>query len=564
MSHPVRQRLARLVASDFSPLAGPLDRHGLLRRVWPFFVVGATARLMVWLPGSQVTDSAALYAASVTTVALLAAVVLVPWPRLPVWTQGLVPLAFLGVIALLRESTGGVAGYAVLVMLPVLWIALYGTLLQLATAVVFTVFVFLAPIMVIGAPTYPASGVARILLWPLSAAIVGGTTYRLVAAERARAAFVEGMLSAATEQAIISTDPDGLITVFNSGAERMSGYSAAEMVGVATPIALQDPAEIAARAHEVGSTPDFALLAELAHRPEPGSREWTFVRRDGSRLQVSLSISPIYDTAGELLGYIEIGTDVTERLAAERQKDEFSALVSHELRTPLSSIIGYLEVLLDDEGDGLSARQRQFLDIVDRNARRQLRLVSDLLFVSQAEAGHIRLETGKVDLVQVARSALEAAEPKARESGVQLELHGPATALVCGDPDRLGQVVDNLLTNAIKFTPDGGKVDLRVASGPAGVSLEVADTGIGIAESEQGLLFTRFFRASSATSRAIPGIGLGLAIVRAIVDAHRGTVSVVSAEGQGTTFRMSLPPIAAAPDTGQEQSWTQPAGGRSS
>src|SRR6185437_4705106 len=124
-----------------------------------------------WLPGGDVTDRPALYAAAAATLALLGLAVLMPWQRLPVWSQGLVPMAFLGVVALLRESTGGVAGYAVLVMLPVLWLALYGTLWQLVTSIGLTVFVFLVPILVIGGPTYPASGIARIVLWPVTAAI---------------------------------------------------------------------------------------------------------------------------------------------------------------------------------------------------------------------------------------------------------------------------------------------------------------------------------------------------------------------------------------------------------
>jgi PAS domain S-box-containing protein len=539
-------RRARAVAiglssSSFSPLAGPLVREGLLRRAWPFLLAGIVARAMLWLPGGDVTDRPALYAAAAATLALLGLAVLMPWQRLPVWSQGLVPMAFLGVVALLRESTGGVAGYAVLVMLPVLWLALYGTLWQLVTSIGLTVFVFLVPILVIGGPTYPASGIARIVLWPVTAAIVGGSTYRLVSAERARTAFVSGLLSSATQQSIIATDPAGVITVFNTGAERMFGYRSEEMVGVTTPLMLHDPDEVAARAAELGVPPGFDVFVARARRGEADTREWTYFARDGRRLRVSLSVTPIYDRSGEVSGYVKVGTDVTERREAERLKDEFVSLVSHELRTPLSSIIGYLEVLLDDETGTLSPRQRQFLDVVDRNARRQLRLVSDLLFVSQADAGRIRLDLADVDLGELARSAVEAAEPNAKVGGVQLHLHVDETTPVRCDPDRIGQVFDNLLTNAVKFTPAGGDVDIRVAPAADSVTIEVADTGIGIPNAEQQQLFTRFFRASTATDRAIPGIGLGLTIVRAIVDAHRGTVSVSSVEGKGTTFRISLP-----------------------
>ncbi|HEY3716610.1 MAG TPA: ATP-binding protein [Jatrophihabitantaceae bacterium] len=532
---------ARLLSTNFSPAAGPLAREGLLRRAWPFVLAGVVARAMLWLPNSLVTDRPALYAAGASTLCLLAAAVLIPWPRLPTWTQGLVPLAFLGVVALLRESTGGVAGYAVLVMLPVLWLALYGNLWQLVASVVLTVCVFLVPILAIGAPAYPASGISRIVLWPLTAAIVGGSTYRIVAAERARTAFVNGLLSAATEQSIIATDPDGLITLFNRGAERMYGYRADEMVGKTTPLALHDPREVAARAAELGVPPGFEVFSSQARRGRAETHEWTYVRGDGERISVSMSVAPVYDSAGELRGYVKIGTDITERAAAERIKDEFVALVSHELRTPLSSIIGYLEVLFDEETGPLTARQRQFLEVVDRNAHRQLRLVSDLLFVSQVDAGRVRLDVGDVDLAELAKAALEAAQPRAKAAAVALQLQADDTTTLRGDADRLGQIFDNLLTNAIKFTPAGGSVDVRITGAPDTVNVQVRDTGVGIPVDEQGQLFTRFFRASTATSRAIPGIGLGLTIVKAIVDAHRGTVSVTSTEGRGTTFTINLP-----------------------
>lgn len=533
-----------LASSDFSPAAGPLAREGLLQRAWPFVLAGVAARVMLWLPNSLVTDRAALYAAGATTLTLLAAAVFVPWRRLPIWTQGLIPLAFLGVVALLRESTGGVAGYAVLVMLPVLWLALYGALWQLVTSIFLTVCVFLVPILAVGAPAYPASGLSRIILWPITAAIVGGSTYRMVAAERARTAFVNGLLSAATEQSIIATDPDGLITFFNSGAERMYGCRADEMVGRATPLALHDPREVAARATELGVPPGFEVFSSQARRGRAETREWTYVRGDGTRISVSVSVAPIYDQTGELRGFVKIGTDVTERAAAERLKDEFVALVSHELRTPLSSIIGYLEVLFEDETGPLTSRQRQFLEVVDRNARRQLRLVSDLLFVSQVDAGRVHLQEDDVDLAELAKAAIEAAQPRAKTAEVALHLRADDPATLRGDADRLSQIFDNLLTNAIKFSPPGSTVEVGIGGDPDTVTIEVSDTGMGIPQDEQQQLFTRFFRASTATSRAIPGIGLGLTIVKAIVDAHRGTVSVTSVEGHGTTFTITLPRLA--------------------
>jgi signal transduction histidine kinase/CHASE3 domain sensor protein len=246
-----------------------------------------------------------------------------------------------------------------------------------------------------------------------------------------------------------------------------------------------------------------------------------------------------------LHGRIVVLSDVTARREAERMKDEFSALVSHELRTPLTSIIGYLELLRDDaerDGDDPAARQRaQFLNVVDRNARRLLRLVGDLLFVSQVEAGKLSLEEGDVDLGAVARESVEAAAPRAAHGGVELTLEATDVPLMRGDRDRLAQALDNLVSNAIKFTPEGGHVIVRLTCEDDRAVLEVSDTGIGIAEADMQQLFQRFFRTQRATSAAIPGVGLGLTIAQAIVHGHEGHISVQSLDGEGTTFRIELP-----------------------
>jgi signal transduction histidine kinase len=224
----------------------------------------------------------------------------------------------------------------------------------------------------------------------------------------------------------------------------------------------------------------------------------------------------------------------------ERLKDEFFALVSHELRTPLTSIIGYLELVLDDE-ERLSDDARRFLEVVERNAKRLLRLVGDMLFVAQVEAGRLSLESVDVDLDKVAAESVEAARPAAQRAGVTLTLTPASVATIRGDRDRLGQMLDNLISNALKFTPDGGSVGVVLEDRGDRAAVRVSDTGMGIPDAEQQRLFERFFRASSATSRAVPGAGLGLTIVKTIVEAHGGTVSLTSRENEGTTVRVELP-----------------------
>ena len=225
----------------------------------------------------------------------------------------------------------------------------------------------------------------------------------------------------------------------------------------------------------------------------------------------------------------------------DRLKDEFVALVSHELRTPLTSIRGYLELVLDGQAGELTEDQAQFLGVVERNAERLQRLVGDLLFIAQVDAGRLALEFDRFDAATVAAEAVEAAEPVAADKEIELVLTGDETAELVGDRARLGQLLDNLVSNALKFTPQGGRVEVSVASVEGNVSLAVSDTGMGIPADEQERLFQRFFRTAAATSQAIPGTGLGLAISKAIVDAHDGSIELDSGEGRGTTFRISLP-----------------------
>ena len=223
----------------------------------------------------------------------------------------------------------------------------------------------------------------------------------------------------------------------------------------------------------------------------------------------------------------------------DRLKDEFVALVSHELRTPLTSITGYVELVLDEPA--LADEHRRFLDVVDRNAARLLRLVSDLLLVAQIESGKLVLDLDDVDLEAVAAESLEALRPVAVAGGVDLRLEAATVPPVRGDRARLAQLLDNLVSNAVKFTEPGGQVVVALGRSGDDLTLAVSDDGIGIAAADQRRLFDRFFRARGAQQRAIRGTGLGLTIAAAVVAAHGGTIDLASQEGEGTTFRVRLP-----------------------
>ena len=274
----------------------------------------------------------------------------------------------------------------------------------------------------------------------------------------------------------------------------------------------------------------------------------TLLQRERNRMLAAVDIGrekyrELFEQADEARAALAVQNERLREL--DHLKDNLISVVSHELRTPLTSILGYLELLQQDR-DELTQRQRHFVGVVGRNAERLLNIVVDLLFMAQAQAGHLTLERQPLDLSELAGHAVEAALPAANERQITVTAVPSDDAIVRGDSQRLEQVIDNLLSNALKFTPRNGSVEVRLSASREEVVLEVADTGIGIPASAQRELFTRFFRTDAAIAAAVQGTGLGLSIVKAIVEAHGGGVGVESAEGQGATFRVTLPRFASA------------------
>jgi signal transduction histidine kinase len=250
--------------------------------------------------------------------------------------------------------------------------------------------------------------------------------------------------------------------------------------------------------------------------------------------------SPVEAPDGSFAGRIWTLREVTADRELDRMRDAFVATVSHELRTPLTSISGFLEMMHEEEAS-LGASGKRYLDVIRRSTERLHALVEDLLLVAQIEARRVELQLAPVDVAELATRSVESARPAAAEKGVHVEVLRDHPPLVNGDSNRLTQVLDNLISNAIKFTDAGGRVRVEAAAHDGGVKLVVADTGIGIPTSEQGQVFSRFFRASTATQQAIPGTGLGLAISRALVEQHGGRIAFVSEVGKGTEITVTLP-----------------------
>jgi signal transduction histidine kinase len=224
----------------------------------------------------------------------------------------------------------------------------------------------------------------------------------------------------------------------------------------------------------------------------------------------------------------------------DREKDSFIAAVSHELRTPLTSIRGYTE-LIGDTADNLSEDQQRFLEVIDRNSGRLIRLINDLLLTAQLEhGGELEIESHELNLQELVVQAVESANPSASIKDIELRLSADDPVTVEGDPVRLAQVIDNLFSNAIKFTPNAGRVSVQLSATEKSAKLEVTDTGMGMTPNEQSRLFERFYRTEGATS-GTQGSGLGLAISQAIVHAHKGTITVESQKGAGSTFTFEIP-----------------------
>ncbi|MGC3995149.1 MAG: ATP-binding protein [Propionicimonas sp.] len=508
--------------------------------------------------------------------------VVVPWQRFRPSAQMVLPLVQMLSLVLLELGSSTVRTYfTALVFIPVVSLALqrslWGVVLGTAGAYGATQAIALFR----GENEWDVA-VTRTVVVPITALLVGltvyGVTNRLRSRTRALQALrreqdatleqvrrnrdelqsmaeqlrstselMSGLVDAARLHAVVAVEPDGRISVFNKGAASMLGYTAEEARGMRV-FDLYDPDELdaAVRDHRASSDASGRLATVVGEAADGGTsvREWHLRRRDAETVpcQVVVTMRPA-QLDGTPSGYLLVATDNTERRESDRLQDEFVGLVSHELRTPLTGILGYVELLR--LGGGLGEEQLSDLEVIERNAKRLQRLVSDLLLSVQLSAGTFGLLSDEVDLSAVARSCAATIASSADVAGVDLVLECDEEVPVYGDAVRLAQVVDNLLSNAVKFTPAGGTVRMRTRpGGPAEARLavvEVSDTGIGISPDEVDRLTERFYRARSARGKRIRGIGLGLSITQAIIDAHHGRMDVRSALGAGTTFTVSIP-----------------------
>jgi PAS domain S-box-containing protein len=341
-----------------------------------------------------------------------------------------------------------------------------------------------------------------------------------------------------SDDAIVGKDLSGTITSWNRAAERMFGYTAEEVIGRSITVIIP-PERLAEEDYVLGKV-----------RAGVGIEHFETVRRrkDGTLIDISLTVSPIIDTEGRIVGASKIARDISERKQllrqveeASRLKDEFLATLSHELRTPLNAIMGYVYMLR--EGTIPEEGRARALDLIDRNAKTLTRLVGDVLDMSTIVAGKARLTLQRCDLVSVLDAAVDVVRPTMEAKRLTLERDlGQEPVPVLGDPDRLQQVFWNLLANATKFTPEGGRVAVRLDKDGSNATASIIDTGVGIPANFLPHVFQRFRQGNARVDREFSGLGLGLALVRHFVELHGGDVKATSeGPGNGATFVVSLP-----------------------
>ncbi|WP_394279067.1 sensor histidine kinase [Microbacterium sp.] len=467
----------------------------------------------------------------------------VPWSRLnPSWVA-VVPLVDILAIALMRSSD--VPGVALLWAFPTMWlssmgriwfliacisvISAYWTTLAVLPSFEFSwaIIVLPAVIIAIGASAYNATK-----RFVAQRALLDKQSARLGAALR-HASRQEQLLTEVLDTVdfgVLRIGADGEVTFVNDALgrfqQRIPGFGKLDYVGEMFAADGQTPLSAADRP-----------LARIARGETFSDMVVWYPVSDSRRAAISLSARRLTDADGQPAGVVLVARDVTEERTALRARDSLVASVSHELRTPLTSILGYLELALD--ADDVPAGVHRQIDVAYRNSERLLGIVSGILAASTASrlSAEITISPETHDIAQLLRSSASDLSQLALERAIRIDVDDVAPAPAFIDPARVRQVIDNLISNAIKFNRDGGTVVLGTSTDGVHSSFLVRDTGIGLSSADRERVFERFFRAESG----VPGTGLGLAISQEIVRAHGGDITVTSTEGLGTTFVVQLP-----------------------
>ena len=332
-----------------------------------------------------------------------------------------------------------------------------------------------------------------------------------------------------SDDAIVGKTLVGIITSWNTAAERLFGYSAEEAVG--KHITLIIPVELYGEEEEI--------IGKLRQGIRIQHYETVRLRKDGTRIEVSLSISPVKDDTGKIIGAAKIARDISERRELERRKDEFISMASHELKTPVTALKGFTQLLhrrFLKRNDEESVR---FLARMDAQINKLTTLIGDMLDLSKMQNGQLAYRMEQFDLAELIGEIIENVQGTTQTHHLLLEK--TVRVQIYADRDRIGQVLINLLTNAIKYSPTADRVIVYMAIDEENVLVSVQDFGIGISQSYQESIFERFYQVNEPAEKTYPGLGIGLYIARQIIERHQGRLWVQSRKGEGSIFRFSLP-----------------------
>lgn len=470
------------------------------------------------------------------------------------WVPVVICLVDFAAIGLLRYGTHlefGILG--VLSVFPAAWLAHTYLWRGAALAGVATIAVAVVPEIASTSALTVHVGVRLILLPLIVAAVIVAVVVitehtafqeRELQREHARldAALTESESTSLLLDAMLESLDTGLLAIDSSGETIRMNTTTRELYDLSLPSTGARAVFAADRTSPLGRE---LMPAALAQRGEQATgRLMWFGLPSGRQRAISANIVRIVDAGGVDRGALVAHHDVTELMEAIEAKDRFVGTVSHELRTPLTSIMGYLELIAEDDSSGdhpLSDETREYVSIARRNAEQLLSLVSDLLTTAQIDSGALRLTTDETSLSTLVAEAVDAARPRFDEAKITLSASVVPTVPQEIDRRRMAQVIENLLSNALKYTPAGGSVTVTTSTVLDSSVLTVSDTGIGMSRADLGKMFTKFFRAESARQNRIQGFGLGLVISRAIVEAHGGKLRIDSALGRGTKVSAVLP-----------------------
>ncbi|CAN5195387.1 sensor histidine kinase [soil metagenome] len=516
-------------------------------------LTSAAVLLLTWIVVLVQPDSlgSPLFFAGMALVFIVTGIALfVPWTERNGDWSVVLPILDIAALVALREGQPSL-GAGLFLVFPVIWLArnfrLPGAVggVALSTALIWLAwFLHGVPLSISDFPS--------LALLPITLAFVSTTAYvsarrndgqrtllgqqaRLVETAFDRARKQEAMLDEiinAVEFGVLAFDRDGKVTLMNEAHRRSLAEFGAPRSAVIQPVAYQ-----------ADRTTPYPLANRPFTRAIKGQsfENLTFWVGEPGQRQAAFSVTSRHLVApdGEPDGGVLVLRDVTAELDAIKARDSLIGSVSHELRTPLTSILGYLELAVDD--DTIGPETKRMIDISYRNAERLLVLVTDLLLAASDADSHLPVTFGSTDITEIVEQSIEAQRFAADERSIAIESDLATNAIASADPVRIRQVVDNLLTNAVKYNREGGKIFVTVSTPPDQVCVSIRDTGAGIAEADRAQLFDRFFRTESARQSNAVGSGLGLSITRDIVRQHGGDLTVKSELDVGSTFTMTIP-----------------------